>query len=510
MRLEALFTSRNGFGVESATPLQRALCRATDGEDLGDLWNDASVRKAFGVRPPVGCVPLSVLVLAAIRSGKSTLAAARAFAASQTVDLTGVKSGDEIRIPILSIDKDSARATFTHVAGAIVGSPSLRKRLIGSPTADSLWLRHPLGAPIEIKTAALARYGSTVISRWLAGVIFDEAPRMGSEDDSVRNLNESRRASAGRILPGGQTWMIGSPWSPVGPIYDLVTEHEGKPSRQVVVIRAPGPAMNPTYWTPERCDELRVNDPHAYKTDVLAEFADPPDALFASSLIERAQRSGPEVLPPHKRVNYVATLDPATRSPNWTLIIAGNYGLGGPGGTQPILRIALAKQWLGNQHQPLNPDRTMAAVAKLVKRYRLDECITDPRAIADLYDIAERHGIQLVSNQMEAKDRLPMVESLGMPLSHGTLDLPHDRQLRNDLVGVRKRVTLSGFALVLPKTGEGRHADYVLPLAACYAHAPEAPEAAEPERDEVFEAHMAALRERSEESEFAKAAGRLM
>lgn len=494
MNLEQVFTSRNGFGIETATPLQRAICRASTGDDLDELWQDETVRKAFGIPPVGGCVPNTMVVLAAIRSAKSTLAAARAFVSSQTVDLTGVRNGDEIRIPILSTDKDSARATFTHLAGAIMGSKALRSRVIGDPTADTIWLRHPQGAPIEIRVTALSRYGSTVISRWLAGIIFDEAPRMSGEEDAVLNLTEAMRASAGRILPGGQTWLVGSPYSPLGPVYEMAMEHGGKPSENIVVIRAPGPAMNSVFWTPEKCAALKSKDPKAYQTDVLAQFSDPPEALFASCMVEESRRESPDVLPPVERVNYVACVDPATRNPNWTLVIVGNYGnCAGPGGTQPLLRTALAKQWRPESLEPLKADDVLGQIAGHLKTYRLDAAYTLERTVQSVTDLARRHEITLaISTEMDA---LSMVEQLSVPMSHRTLELAPDRGMRNDLVGVRKILTPAGYRLVLPKTGDGRHADYVMPLATCYAHAPKPPVKVETEHDKLYRAHMARLRE---------------
>jgi hypothetical protein len=495
MRFEQVFTSRNGFGIETATPLQRAVCRAADGEALGDeLWREETVRAAFGISPPSGCCPDVMVVLAAIRSAKSTLAAARAFVSSQTVDLTGVRSGDEIRIPILSTDKDSARATFTHLAGAIMGSKALRSRVIGHPTTDTLWLRHPQGAPIEIRVTALARYGSTVISRWLAGIIFDEAPRMSGEEDAVLNLTEAMRASAGRILPGGQTWLVGSPYAPLGPVYELAMEHGGRPSKTIVVIRAPGPAMNPIYWTPERCEGLKTKDPKAYQTDVLAQFADPEEALFASSMVERQRRTGADELPPVARVNYVACIDPATRNQNWTLVILGNYGnVAGPGGTQPLLRTALAKQWCPETLEPMKADAVLGEIAAHLRAHRLDGAFTLPRTVQSIYQLALRHGVTLSTS--EDTDQLALTEGLSVPLAHGTLELAPHRGMRNDLVGVRKVLTPAGHRLVLPRTGDGRHADFVMPLATCVQHAPKPPEPVATEHNKIFREHMARFRE---------------
>ena len=82
--LELLLTSHHYFGLETATPVQRAVCRAIDGLPLGELWKDRDVRAAFGnCKPPSGLgrvlAPLELLLLAGIRSAKSLIAAACAF-----------------------------------------------------------------------------------------------------------------------------------------------------------------------------------------------------------------------------------------------------------------------------------------------------------------------------------------------------------------------------------------------------------------------------------------------
>lgn len=490
--LESLLTEEWGFALTTATNLQRAICRAADGLPMKELWRSVAVRKAFGERPPVGVIPDIMLVLAAIRSAKSMIAAAKVVACSQTVDLTGTKPGDEIRIPVLSTDKDAARATFTHISGAIQSSPTLRKLLVGPPKADSLLLRHPTGTSIEVKVTALSRYGSTVVSRWLAGMIFDEAPRIGGEDDAVRNLEESERASRGRMLPGAQTWIIGSPWEPSGPVYDRVIEHEGHPNADCVVIRAPGPAMNPVRWTKEKCEELRKRDPKAYRTDVLAQFADADDALFASQTIESAMRESDEALEPKddELAAFVAVLDPGSMGPNWRLLVLGNYGKGGPGLEQPLMRVAMLTTWVAEQG-PVNPDQTLRAVTKALKPYKLDEAVC-MRGTADMYsEFADRHGLTLIDETGTNEEHYRLIKRMLVPLSHGTLELSPDRTVRQSLVGIKKRAPGSPFK---PPPG------FAVPLAIACENCPELPELDEHDPDPIYTEHMNWLNQSGEDA----------
>jgi hypothetical protein len=498
--LEALFTSRNGFGITTASPLQRAVCRASDGLPLDDLWACAEVRAAFGEQldEKTGNVirtgtqpttaPKTMCVISGIRAAKSTLAAAKVYQCSQIVDLekAGVRPGDEVRIPVLSTGKDSARATFTHISGAIMASPVLRKSVIGEPTADTLWLKHPSGFPIEVKVTALSRYGSNVISRWFAGIVFDEAPRMSSDGDFVLNLTEARRAAAGRILPNGQEWLIGSPYVPEGPVYDLVAAYEGHPNSSIIVVRAPGPAMNPYYWTPERCADLKVRDPVAHRTDVLAKFMRHPDSLFDPDSI--AACSGERE--PFEGINrgqyYEAYLNPSERSAHWSLIIATCHGMGGPQGVSPMLHVVdswtIAKgsaaeriHWLAEKLAPFKLD--------------LVNSVCDVNDTLD--DLAQGYGIIIAP--IDQPDRLKSAEKVSAPLDHKTISLPPDPLLRSELISARRRVTATTQSLYLPVMND-RAGDFVPLISLLCEHPPEPPdEETLSEEQRIQEAHIASL-----------------
>ena len=65
---ENLISSPEGFALKTIAPLQRAVCRAYDGIDIGDeLWSRIEVQQAFVHRPkPVR--PKEFLLLSGIRS----------------------------------------------------------------------------------------------------------------------------------------------------------------------------------------------------------------------------------------------------------------------------------------------------------------------------------------------------------------------------------------------------------------------------------------------------------
>jgi len=455
--LERMLTSSDYFGLVTASPLQRAICRIADGLPLGELAAAPEVRDALGCDPsllPVGVRPLEMLLLAGIRAGKSLLAAALAVRASQTCDLSKLGAGDEVRVSVLSLRKDLAEVVLSHLIGNVLNKPKLRALMVGEPTADAVVLRHPSGREVEIKVVAGAKAGSTLVARWSAGVVFDEAPRMIGADDGVVNLDDARHAVTGRLLPGAQMFLIGSPWARFGPVYDMVQESWGKPSRGLVVLCTTSPAMNPVWWTPERILDLRAKSEQVYCTDILGQFADPETSMFTAAELDAATRPAPMVLKPEAGCAYAAAMDPATRSNAWTFVIAKRQW-------EPSRYVvALARQWVPSKGAPLSPAAVLDDIARECMRYGIDTVRTDGWSADAIADLARERDIHVVDEKITSALKLDLYEGLRTKFAEGEVELSPDPQVKQDLLLVRKRVTQSAITVELLRTSDGRHADY--------------------------------------------------
>lgn len=461
LTLEALLTSPKAFGLTTASPLQRAIARVVDGLPLADLAHNPDVKTAIGlVQNLPSAPPYEVMILAGIRSGKSLIAAATAFRASQTCDLSGLGFGETPRVSIVSTSLDIGRVVFGHLLGNIQAHPALKALLMEEPNSDSLLLRHPTGRPVEIKVVAGSRAGATLVARWSAGCIFDEAPRMIGAEDGVVNYDDARAAVVGRLLPGAQLISIGSPWAPFGPIYEMVMEHHGKPSADLVIVRAAADKMNPIMWTPAKVERLKRSNPGVYRTDILGEFADPEASLFTAEELELVTRRTGD-LPPESTVQYIAIIDPATRGNAWTLTVKGKRRV-----EERVLEvIVLARQWIGSKVAPLSADSVFTEIADILAPYGVTDIVSDQWAADPLRDIALRHGLNLYSVTTTAMSKVEMFNALAAKVAQGDVELPLDPVVRGDLLAVRKRVTQNGIAFELPRTSDGRHADYAANVA---------------------------------------------
>lgn len=460
--LEDLLMSPAGFGLDTATPTQRAICRIIEGLPLDDLADDPDVSTAVGGEAALAYLrsppsrPREFYLVAAIRGAKSKTAAALAIDATQKVDISRAGLGEIARVSVLSVSLDQADVIFNYILEHVMDRPWLKRLLVDKPLSDSLMLRHPSGRPVEIKVVAGARAGNTLVARWSAGVIFDEAPRLQG-DEGVVNFAASREAVLLRLLPGAQLIAIGSPWAPQGPIYEAVIHRHGKPGRDLVVMRATGPMLNPILWTPEVVARECAERPDLARTDILAEFGDPETAMYPSVEVERAVSGRTGTLLAQPRRSYLAAIDPATRGNAWTLLVGHEE--------EGKLVIDLAHQEIGSKAVPLDASVVLATMAAMLAPYAPGYIISDQYGFDFLRVLAQQKGLALVERRWGGAATIERYDALRRRLSVGALSLPPEPQLRADLLAVRRRLTAAGVAIHLPTSGDGRHCDYAPPLA---------------------------------------------
>lgn len=450
--LEELLVSEWGFGLVTATPLQIAICRIADGTPLGDLADHPDVIAYIGdVSGINGIRPKELALFTGIRTFKSMLAAAIALHASQTCKISHLGRGEIPRVSVVSLTIDLAAVIHQHVVGCL-SSDRLGGLLLCDPTADLIVVKHPTGRPVEIKTVAGSKAGVSLVARWSAGCIFEEASRMVGADEGVVNYDDCHHAVKGRLLEGAQIMSIGSPWAPRGPAWRIVNEHWKKPTVVMVCIKAPAWVLNPYWWTRERLTELEKEDPDVYRTDAEAEFLEPEESMYSSTVIDGCMRAS-RTLEPTPGWSYGAAMDPATRSNDWTLVVAGK----GPDGRKSVV---FTKRWQGSKAKPLSPDTTAAEVAGILKPYNVGMVHSDEFSGDALRDIFARYDVVLVIHDTTAGGKVEDYTQVKTEMSDGKMELAPDPYLRSDLLAVKRRVTSTGIAIVLPKTADGRHCDF--------------------------------------------------
>lgn len=426
-----------------------------------------------GTVPRLSSAPHMMVLLCAIRTGKSLMSMAHAVWVSQKIDLSSIRPGDGVRISILSTGIDTAKATFRHLVGAIESSPWMSALKLRE-TADTVELRHPDGREVEIKVVALSRAGSTLVGRFSAGVVIDEAPRLSSDPDNVETIDEALRAIHGRMLPGATVLLPGSPHVPTGAIFELYEKHFGHPSRECVVAKAKGAQLNASWWTPERQEQVKAIDLETYRTDCLAEFRRAPDALFSYQDIDAASRT--EEFKPPRKTEYTAALSPGTQAHRWVLVIEEHVATID---NLPRFAITLAKEWVGTFEDQLRPAKMVRRIAEELQRYGLDFAVCDESTPLAIIDEANEAGISLAPDKLLNAELLEQIEDMRTLLESGRYELPPSKDLKRDLLMVKRNITNTGaIALHLPEASDGRRCAFVPLIAMCRKYA------AEPERQE--------------------------
>lgn len=462
---ETILTHPKCFGLVTASPLQRAICRMSDGLPLEELATEPAVIRAFGgeaaIRAlPVGERPVEIHILGAIRGAKSLMAAAKIVELSGSVDVSHVSRGDIVRIGALALKLENTRAVMSHLSAN--GTTSrLRPLFVGTPTEGGATLLHPSSVRIETSPLPLDRAGASLQSTWLAGAVIDEEPRMIGAEGGVKNWDHARDSILGRLLSGAQLFGIGSAWAPFGPIFDLVSEFFGRPSRDLVIVRAPGPDLNPKWWTPKRCEDLRRRNPVSYRTDVLCEFADVEEALNSAAEIEAVTRAAPMELDFDPKRTHIAVIDPAAKKNAFVLEVISIELR--PDGMRHY-RVCLARQWVP-KGKPLDLEAVWSEIRDLLKPFGIQHLATDQFSVTAMATIANRYDLDLIEHTVTAAGKLDMFTTLATLISAKQIELSPDTTLRSDLLSVRRRTTQAGVAIHIPTTADGRHGDFAAALA---------------------------------------------
>lgn len=468
-----------GFGIETLSPVQMAICLALDGLSLEGLWDNPDVRAVFGnVRPVEGVAPLTVVLVAASRALKTKMCAAKMIQCLLACDIGVASPGDEIRLSVLGPDLDKAKPGFSNMLA--LANVLVRDQMIGEPLKQSFRVMRDRTRQLSIEAtlAALVRGGGGLVARWCAGALFSEAPRMVGEDEGARNIDESLTALQNRMLPGSQIILEGSPWAPWGPVYELDEKHFGHPTADILVIRANGPRLWPARYTPEYCAKIEARDQRAYQADVLGRYVDPEDALIATVDVDICTTKGVVKREPRTDddgkllCDYIATMDPATRGNAWTLTVLGTIGENDNG--SELYEQAVAAQWQGTQEKPLKPSVVLKEIKELCKPFGVDHATTDQASFDSLADIGESVGFGLAGlfgNDDDVKGDCGQVRAAISEHRIALLDHP---QQKTDLQRVKLKVTSNDFTYSYPQSGNGRHCDFVPALGRALRFAPPA------------------------------------
>jgi hypothetical protein len=265
---------------------------------------------------------------------------------------------------------------------------------------------------------------------------------------SIKAMSVTHREARGRI--------VSSPLATFGHFFEVWKRGD---LADQLVGHAPSWVANPSI-TEEQTHALE-GDPRKHAREYGAvPLEGHEESLYDPGLIDRARREEPGDVAPEPGQICFAAMDPSLGRNAWTLAIVGKRVVR----DRTKASVLLAREWRAPRGQNLDPAAVLATVDALCRPYAVERVWTDQFHGESLASIAQRMrlSIQIVVDKPTASERLERYESTLTRLLDDSLELPHDRQLRADLLAVRRQVTKGSdaFTISMAVTSDGRHADY--------------------------------------------------
>lgn len=471
--LERLATDPQ-LGAFNASPVQRALMRASDGQPLDDILPPDRMLFHFGCERLQPIRPRLVVLRTGVRAGKSFISAMALMKSILTCKfrrepdiargevpdadgMVGVRYGELVRALIVAPLMKLSRAPLHHLIGATESSPLLSRMLIKKGT-ESCVIRRLDGREVTVELVAASSGGANLRSTWLAGVILDEADFHDDEDGAV-NLPDNLRAAMPRLLAGAQAWVPSSPWADTGPFHDLFTGAHGSPGR-TLAFHSDTRSMNPTLDAEDEAAE-RARDPDnaAREYDAVPLSASssmflPLGALTMAVRIDRTQH-----LEPLDGVIHYGGADLGFRKNSSALALARFENR--------KVRLAYHEEIVPPKGAPLKPSQVCKQFAEIALAYHCHTVKGDMHYADTAQEEFEKvtaaeESVWYAEWNPSADAQTEVFTEFKRRLVEGLIELPNDPRLLSQLKSVTSRPLPGGRIQVqMPKRGR-THGDVAM------------------------------------------------
>lgn len=348
-----------------------------------------------------------------------------------------LRPGERATVMCLASDRTQAqiamrftRAYFSEIEllRNLLTDPVLddRGNVVGFGTSSGFELDN--GVEVTIQTSSL----KAVRGRSILAVVLDECAFWSSDETGTNPDTEIYHA----LRPGlatlqGMLIGISSPYGKSGLLWKKYKEHYGVDSPDVLFIKAPTHALNPTI-DQAIIDEDMAKDPAVARAEWLAEFRDDVSGFLDPTVLDAVIIRGRRELPRVAGETYVAFVDPSGGSSDaMTLGIAHRIR------DRDYVVLDLVRE----RRPPFSPDDVVFEFAATLKSYGLNIVTGDRYAGEWPRERFQVHGITYQPSELTKsdlyRDVLPIINSGSAEL----LDVP---RLTAQFVGLERRVARGG------------------------------------------------------------------
>lgn len=453
---------RETIGVEM-TIGQRVIARvAYDGVNPCDLPS-ASERKLalkiFGDVDEIDSRAKHVVVAVCGRgAGKSyILAALRALHLAMTVSFPRLAPGEIAAAIIVAPDLRLARKTLSFVSGAV--ESSMLRSMVRAQSVDRIELERPDGVRVAVECLPASAKGSALRGRTTACAVLDEAAFFRDAETGAVNDLEVYRALQPRVVAGGQTVIISTPWTRLGLLHELFEANFGHPDT-ALAAHAPTLLLQDTEETRELVAREEKRDPVNARREFHAEFMDVDASTFFDPRAIRACIDETIELPiewasvrPEEHVVSVGA-DFAFRRDSSALVAV----LRDP---DDVYRVAAIEERTPDT-RPLKPSEIVQGFGVLAKSYGADVVVADEHYREAVYEHLQDAGIAMIPAPIGANGKADTYVLARALMLEGRVRIPNHERLLRQLREVTSRpLAGGGVSIDSPRWKTGGHGDLV-------------------------------------------------
>jgi hypothetical protein len=408
-----------------------------------------------------------VVVRAGGRGGKtSRLLAPMALFAALTVPLPTLTFGEHAVSLLIAPRELEAMQILNFVRGIIASRPELRALVVNRSTfrgeerlgdAKCIVIRRADGKLVDIRIGVAGSGGLSARAKTLVFAGLDEAAFFRAEGELTDKA--LYQAAIQRIVPGGQLWMVSTPWiEGFGVMEEHFKRDFGKGSRALTLCATGTTRMLNPSWDPDGTIEqqMRVDDPDNASREIDAIPLPAGSKLFFP----------PELLAKAINENRERVLD---FDPRFEHFAAGDLGFRRNSS-------AMGNTRLENEIARLVPSEVCRGFGEACARYGTFDLMVDYESIesarehlsalqlADPRDKRMHPGRRSISiTEFNPGTELePAFTRVRTRMSEGLVEIPNDARLLSQLRRVTSKPLAGGrMSIVIPRVGNA-HGDLAL------------------------------------------------
>jgi hypothetical protein len=358
------------------------------------------------------------------RGGKDSVASLIAAYASVFfyAGIDKLRPGERALVQCLAVDRETAKIVLGYVRSYFDFIPPL-DAMVRRRTADGLELSNDVDIVVATNSYRSVRGRSILVS------IFDEVAFWQDERSSRPDTETYNSIRPGLATLDGMLVAISTPYRKSGLLWTKYKKHYATDDPDVLVVRAPTSALNPTI---DRgiVEKAIADDPQAASSEWLAEFRSDISSFIDPEVVESCVCRGRRELPRVAGISYFGFVDPSGgSSDSMSLAVAHREGE----------RVVL--DLLREVRPPFSPDQVTFEFAAALKSYGVTTARGDRYAGQWPAERFRAHGI---SYEPCEKPKSDLYRDLLPALNAGRVELLDHPRLVAQLCGLERRTVRGG------------------------------------------------------------------